>query len=142
TILVYIFVKYFSANIQRVRDQLNNIAKGDLTKDPVHVKTKDEVGDLATSLNQMQSNLKLMISETNQVSEHMTNQSDELTKTADVLNPMNAQTATAMEELASGPESQAYMGTELAEKMQPFKTEREVANENTSQVHQVSQEVI
>ena len=142
TILVYIFVKYFSANIQRVRDQLNNIAKGDLTKDPVHVKTKDEVGDLATSLNQMQSNLKLMISETNQVSEHMTNQSDELTKTADVINTNTAQITTAMEELASGAESQAYNATDMAENMQQFKTEIDEANENTSQVQQVSQEVI
>lgn len=139
---VYIFVKYFSANIYKVRDQLNYISQGDLTKDPVKIQSKDEIGELATALNHMQASLREMISETNTVSEQMTTQSESLTQTAAFINTNTEQITTAMEGLASGSESQADNATEMAENMQQFKTDIDEANQNTIQVQEASHDVI
>lgn len=141
-VFVYLFVKYFSENIHKVRDQLNYISQGDLTKEPVNILTKDEIGELANALNHMQANVRAMISETNNVSEQMTTQSEALTQNAALINTNTEQITTAMEGLASGAESQADNATEMAENMQQFKTEIDEANKNTKQVQQVSQNVI
>ncbi|WP_234998310.1 methyl-accepting chemotaxis protein [Salirhabdus sp. Marseille-P4669] len=139
TILVSIFIVWFIANriakpIKTVSARMNQLANGDLDGEEVSVKSKDEIGDLATSLNRMQHNLKDMIQNVSSASETINSQSTELTRYAEEVASGSEQIAITMEEISKGSEEQATASSELNETMGRFVNEiAEVAftGENT-----------
>lgn len=56
-VMLYFTVAYFTKPITKLRDITSDVAKGDLDIE-IQVKTKDEIGELASSLKQMIKNLK------------------------------------------------------------------------------------
>ncbi|MEK4230564.1 methyl-accepting chemotaxis protein [Solibacillus sp. FSL H8-0538] len=70
--------------LRQLKDQMNEIAQGngDLTK-TIHVKNKDELGEVATSFNQFISSLRKMITQISSSSERVAASSEEFSASAE-----------------------------------------------------------
>ncbi|SET16255.1 methyl-accepting chemotaxis protein [Oceanobacillus limi] len=139
---IYVFVKRFSGNLSLIQNRLGKIANGELNNEKVIVKSKDEIYELASTMNVMQDNLKETVQKVETASKHVTEQSEALTRSAEEVKAGSEQVATTMQELASGSESQADSTSELSSTMQSFSKEVENANEIGSSIHESSSKVL
>ena len=125
---------YISNNISKpillVRNQMNAIARGDLTNEKLAAKTKDEIGELITATNTMSEQMKTVISKINEVSEIVSSHSEELAQSAHEVTASAEQIAATMDELAAGSENQANSSTDLSNAMVEFSANIQEANEN------------
>ncbi len=126
-ILVAIFLsRGISASSQAVLDQAEAIAAGDLTRDDLKIRTRDELGDLTTAINTMSGGLKRMIvaiaenavriasasEELNASSQQITANSEETATQADVVSRAAEQVTQNLQTVATGAEE---MGTSIRE---------------------------
>lgn len=91
----------FIKPLYRLMDHVNRIGQGDLTGE-VEIKTKDELGSLAKSLQNTTNNLRNLISEVNKSSDHLAASSQELSASAQQTSDGAAQTATTVSEISMG----------------------------------------
>lgn len=141
-IITWWFANRISKPINLVTKQMEYLADGDLTIGDVEVKTNDEVGRLACSLNNMKRQLQTMITNVARASESMSSQSEELSQSSSEVKSGSEQVAVTMEELASGAESQANHASELSTAMQTFTGTMEEVNENSKAIEASSEEVL
>src|SRR5690625_3713419 len=125
-----------------VTEHMNLLAAGDLTQETIAIRTKDETGQLANGMNEMQDGLRGLISDVSEASEVVSSQSEELTQAANEVRAGSEQIATTMEELASGSEQQANHANELSSMMSSFTRKIEEVNENGEQIRHSSDEVL
>ena len=95
--------------IIKVMERMKLIASGDLSNEPLETKSQDEVGQLVVATNEMNNNIRELLSEINVVSGSIAGQSEELTQSANEVNAGSQQIATTMQELAAGTESEAKL---------------------------------
>ena len=100
-LLGYYLSNMFSKPIRLVVDQMKLIASGDLTREPLKVKSKDEIGQLMSANNAMADSMRNILKKINNVSETVSSQSEELTQSANEVHAVTEQIAMTMEELAS-----------------------------------------
>ncbi|WP_342514833.1 methyl-accepting chemotaxis protein [Sporosarcina sp. FSL K6-1522] len=146
-ILFSVVVALQSANsitkpVKRVMDRMNSIAKGDLSEEPLEVRSKDEVGQLIHATNEMNNNTRQLLNEINAVSETVASQSEELIQSSDEVNAAAHQIAVTMQELAVGIEGEAQSVSELAVMMESFTSKVEEANEKGESIQRSSGEVL
>lgn len=142
SVIIWLFANHISKPIRMVTDRMSILASGDLTKEEIQVKSKDEVGQLAKSTNIMQSKLKEIIGNISIASEVMSAQSEELTQSTNEVKISSEQVATTMEELASGAETQANSSSDLSMSMAEFATKVDEANGHGESMQTTSQRVL
>jgi methyl-accepting chemotaxis protein len=69
-------------SISRVADRAQTIAEGDLTGEPMHMDSNDEVTSLASSINRMQESLREMIRTVMEISDIVSEDSAKLSRSA------------------------------------------------------------
>lgn len=131
-----------SRPIKKVMDRMNAIANGDLSHEPLVVRSRDEIAQLVDATNIMNKNTYELIKEISIVSDSVTEQSEELTQSANEVNTGSEQIAITMQELASGSETQATSASDLATNMSTFTTKVEEANSNGTSIQQASNDVL
>lgn len=141
SILLYV-TRSLVRPIRLVEEQMNFIANGDLSKDLLKVKTKDETGRLANALNQMQNGLKDMIRNVSSASHSMASQSEELNQAANEVSTGSEQMTKTMEEIAIGSETQANRSSDIATMMGSFVSKIERVHEDGEAVQEASQQVL
>ena len=141
-LIVWLFANHISKPISLIKDRLTRLSEGDLTEDPIQLKTKDETSKLADATNQLQSKLKEIIHQISDASETMTSQSAELTQSANEVKCGSEQIAVTMEELASGSETQANASSEISSAMSAFTAKVVEANEHGEQIQESSYKVL
>ncbi|MEN1970051.1 cache domain-containing protein [Lentibacillus sp. N15] len=139
---IWIFAKNIANPINKVTGQMTQLAEGNLTQQPLHLKTKDETGRLAAATNHLQSWLKEIVTNLSNTSEMLTSHSEELTQSANEVKAGSEQVATTMQELASGAETQANSSTDLAANMSSFTTKVKEADTEGKSIHQTSNDVL
>lgn len=82
------------------------IATGDLTQRDIIVKNRDEIGELASTFNQMKKNLQKIINQVRSNAEQVASTSDELSASVEETNKATEQITVAMQEVAIGAEKQ------------------------------------
>lgn len=146
-LLVGIFIIWLFANtianpIRKVTSHLNNLAQGDLTKEKVQVKSKDETGLLANALNELQDKIRIIIQNISAATDSLSSQSEELSQSSNEVMQGSEQIASTMQELSSGAETQANNTGELSMAMQNFAQEVEDADQYGEQIYDSSGEVL
>ncbi|SHF91744.1 methyl-accepting chemotaxis protein [Ornithinibacillus halophilus] len=140
-LLFYFLSKSITKSLGRVVVMSNKISTGDLTVQSLPFNGKDEIGQLADSMNQMKDNLLKTIQQVAEVSETVSNQSEELTQSANEVKIGSEQVASTMQELASGAETQSSRSSKLANGMNHFLSNVQTANDNGIQIKQGSEAV-
>ncbi|MCQ6274239.1 methyl-accepting chemotaxis protein [Bacillus sp. V3B] len=141
-IMGIILSSMISKPIRLVMDQMKLIASGDLSKEPLKTKSRDEVGQLVIATNEMADSMRELLKQINIVSETVSSQSEELTQSANEVMAGSEQIAMTIQEMASGSETQANTSSELSSIMGSFSIRVQEANENGVQIEQSSNEVL
>lgn len=123
------------------------IALGDLTVADIHIKNRDEIGDLARSFNVMKTNLRNLIHQVGISTEQVAASAEELTASAEQTSKATEQIASAIQEVASGSEQQsasvdqsAQTVNEMAQEIQKIAANAQKVSASSLQASQVSEE--
>ncbi|MCL6587397.1 MAG: HAMP domain-containing protein [Anoxybacillus sp.] len=106
--------KRISDPVEQLSKQAEQIANGNLAVEELHVKNRDEIGQLAHSFNAMVKNLRTLIHEVSQATEHVASSAEELTASAEQASAATNQVTMAIQEVASGAEYQEKSTEESA----------------------------
>lgn len=129
-ILVFFLLKRMLKGIPHITNVMEQLALGNLSQEQLKSTSKDEIGKLVTSTNQLNQNLRDIVSQINVVSESVSSQSEELTQSANEVKTGSEQVASTMQELAAGTETQANSASDLSFSMNSFADKVQEANEN------------
>ncbi len=106
--LAFLLVRNIGVRLSSVRDRAKLIAQGDLSGAPLGSSTRDELGDLAAGVNEMQKNLQQMIATVSLSAERIAAAGEELSATsaqqvqgAETQNDQSQQVASAMHEMSA-----------------------------------------
>ncbi len=82
-----------SGATQSVLAQAEAIAAGDLTRDDLQIRSKDELGDLTAAINKMSASLKTMIVSITENAQHVASASEELSSTGQQISANSEETS-------------------------------------------------
>lgn len=128
--------------IQSVMKRIMSITNGDLDHQPLKSTGRDEVAQLIVSTNQMNEQLKEIMTNISKVATTVSAQSEELTQSSNEVMTATEQITITMEEIASGTESQANHSSELSDRMTSFSENIEITKNYSSNVQQESNQVL
>jgi len=131
-----------SKGIAKVVSRMKDLAKGDLSKEPLAVISEDEIGQLTVAINEVTENNRDLLNQINNVSESVSSQSEELSQSAIEVKAGADQVASTMQELASGSETQANRASEMSAAMSSFSEKVNEVNDHGKEVQIVSQDVL
>lgn len=120
-VIAIITASIISKPVKVVANRMKELADGNLQLEPLVVKTRDEIGTLMSSANDMNDKLKQTIHSIYTVSETVAASSEELAQSSNEVQAGTEQITVTMQELASGTETQASTTGDLAETMTAFK---------------------
>ena len=141
-VLALITANLITTPLLKIRDRMKMVADGELNHEPLEQKSYDELGELTVSANQMQKNLRDTIEKMLVVSQSVTNQSEDLTQSANEVQQGSKQIASTMYELSEGSESQASRAAEMVRMMDDFTGRIELAHLEGADVARSSTEIL
>ncbi len=111
SVLVLLFAFYISGTIAKpvlhITEHVKQVANGDLTKEHIDIKSKDEIGELGKHFQEMTVNLRKLINQVASASEHVAASSEQLTASAEEASRATEQISSSAQQIASGAEQQA-----------------------------------
>ncbi|WP_236334611.1 methyl-accepting chemotaxis protein [Paenibacillus auburnensis] len=139
SLLLAVFIAFFIANIfskpiQRLNASAILIAKGDLTGEPIMLKSRDELGTLNASFNTMKVSLHAMIQSVSKTSEQVGASSEELLASAEQNKSASGKISRTIEQLAVGTADQVNMVNRSLQEM------TQMAN-NSKQISELAKSV-
>ncbi|MGG0288029.1 methyl-accepting chemotaxis protein [Peribacillus butanolivorans] len=141
-LLALVTANIITKPLLKIRDRMKVVANGELNHEPLEQKSNDEIGELTLSSNQMQKNLSDTIEKMLVVSESVSNQSEDLTQSANEVQQGSRQIATTMFELSEGSESQANRAADMVHMMEEFTRKIQQAYSCGEEVSQSSTEIL
>lgn len=119
-LIMFLISRGVSRNLNKVVAITTEVANGNLAVESMDYNGKDEIGKLATAINQMKANIRNILIKVTDASHAVSSSSEELTQTTNEVNQGGEQIASTMSELASGSEIQANSASDLSENMGNF----------------------
>ncbi|MFC4024781.1 methyl-accepting chemotaxis protein [Oceanobacillus longus] len=123
-IIGFVLTLLISRSIRKGLNKLvtitTELANGNLFVSSIEYNGKDEIGQLASSVNLMKNNIQKIIQNVSSASVAVSSSSKELTQSANEVKERNTQIASTMEEISSGAETQANSASDLSESMNEF----------------------
>ncbi|MBP3950096.1 methyl-accepting chemotaxis protein [Bacillus suaedae] len=110
----FLFSRYLTTAINKIVTRLHQVAEGDLSGDALSIKSKDELGVLASGMNQMQTNLRQLVQQTTDTSQQVSASSEELSASAEQSTDATEQMAKLALESAEGAEQQLQQLNEVS----------------------------
>ncbi|MER1985757.1 MAG: methyl-accepting chemotaxis protein [Solibacillus sp.] len=107
-------IKNITVPLRRLTDAANVIASGDLRQEPIVVKTKDEINELAQAFNTMKANLSNLISNVSLNVASTTAAAEQLAHSTDEVTAATNDIANRMEVVALGSSQAAKVGSDCA----------------------------
>lgn len=141
-VLALVTANLITTPLLKIRDRMKMVADGELNHEPLEQKSYDELGELTVSANLMQKNLRDTIEKMLVVSQSVTNQSEDLTQSANEVQQGSKQIASTMYELSEGSESQASRAAEMVRMMDDFTSRIELAHLEGADVARSSTEIL
>ena len=103
----FMVASLISNPLKKVLTSVDQVATGNLSIEDVKIRSRDEIGQLATSFNTMKNNLHALALQVSQSSEQVAASSEELTAIAEQNTQASTQIATSIEQVARGTEKQS-----------------------------------
>lgn len=130
-LVAYVIGRMISLPVAAVVQSASRIAAGDLTGEPIVVRNKDEIGDLAQAFNIMSANLRTLIHQVGDSAERVAASSEELTASTEQTATATEQVAITMGEIATGMDTQVRMASDGFQTMNELTTGFQQVTENT-----------
>lgn len=141
TIIALFIALFFALNMRRnigvIIGVLKKAAGGDLTGH-VALNRKDEFGVLGNSINDMISNMKVLLNKVNQIGTLVQSSSDTVTSTSEILASSSDQIGTAISEIESGASSQAVEAEKGLDQMAGLSDEINMLSTNANTIETIS----
>lgn len=128
--------------VRLVTKRMNKIADGDLSSEPLQLKSRDEIGQLGIAIDGMSQVNRELLHKITTVSKTVSSQSEELTQAANEVKLGSEQVAMTMQALASGAETQANISSDLSDSMELFAVKANESSENGNSVQEASHVVL
>ncbi|MFN2340650.1 MAG: methyl-accepting chemotaxis protein [Halanaerobium sp.] len=116
-IIAYFFSKRITKPIIKAVRMAEEISGGNLAVEKIKIKTNDEVGGLADSLNKMLDNLKSMIKNVSDIASNLSASSQELSASGEEVAASADQVGDSIQQVASGAEEQSAQVEETNSKI-------------------------
>ncbi len=129
-------------NLQTIVSVTDEIANGHLVTEDVIYDGKDEIGQLASAVNQMKRNIRNILKNVLDASVSVSTSSKELTQSATDVREGSEQIAITMDELTVGAETQANSASDLSERMNTFVDTIRISETYGESVSEASAEVM
>lgn len=113
-LIVFWIVRSITRPLKELMGSTEKIAGGDLSEEIV-IRSKDELGELSNSVNQMRINLRHLIGQLGINTDHVASTSEELSASAEQTSRATEQISTSIQEVALGSEKQVSSATEATE---------------------------
>lgn len=140
--LMIVISRRITYNLEKLVDITSEVAKGNLKVNSLNYEGKDEIGQLASAVNQMKDSIRNILVKVASTSKSVSSRSEALTQSANEVKEGNEQIAGTMEELSSGAETQANSASDLAEAMNDFVQKVKVSDENGQEIAIKSNDVL
>jgi len=137
-IIIYFVVRSLVKPIRAVAENAHQIAKGDLTVEEMKIKSKDEVGHLAASFNQMLMSLREMAKQVGMTSKNVADAAEELSATAEQSTEISKQVADSINEVAAGMDEQSVNTSNSSEMLKEVAESVKQVSENAHNVAQAA----
>ncbi|WP_425446324.1 methyl-accepting chemotaxis protein [Dethiothermospora halolimnae] len=114
--LILLLTKFMLRKVPLILNGLSSVANGNLSA-KLNIKTNDEVGEIASKFNIMVTNIKDLITTSNNISETLLDSADNLANSSDNASVVIDEASTAVDEIAKGVNEQAIemeQGAKLA----------------------------
>lgn len=137
-IVIIVFSNHLSKPIQALSEQVQQVASGNLNVGEIQVKNKDEIGILASSMNQMTANLKEIIGQVCTSSQQVAVTSEELSASSEQTSLATEEIATSIQEISSGVEQQIRSAEQMSTVVSEISTGIEHISKNIQEVSESS----
>lgn len=132
-IVAFFVVSRISKPIEKISADLKRLATGDLTKG-TDVSTRDEVGVMASSLNEMIDSFRKTLGIVKESANEMASSSEEMSSSAEEVNASAEEVSSTIQQVASGSQKTAEFSNQMVEKTKQ-------AEESSSKGQQAAAEV-
>lgn len=133
-----LLTRLISTPLKKLAEAALKIAEGDLSIEDIHIRNKDEIGDVANAFNKMTQNLKEMIMKVNEVSEQIASSSEELSASSQEVSASVEEVASTVNQLAAGANSQAQEASHTSQSINEIVSRIEMVAERANSVYQAS----
>lgn len=117
-ILITLFItRLITVPVNKLATAAKSIADGDLSQEDVEIRTKDEIGNLGHSFNEMKRNLHSLINNVATNVEHTTAAAEQLAASTDQITLSSEEVAKSIEMTSEGASQSATTGQESATAM-------------------------
>ncbi|PUU89429.1 MAG: methyl-accepting chemotaxis protein [Halanaerobium sp.] len=106
-IIAYFFSKKITNPISKAVEMAEEISAGNLSVSKLKIKSNDEIGDLADSLNKMLTNLKVIIKNVSDIASNLAASSQQLSASGEEVAASADQVGDSIQQVASGAEEQS-----------------------------------
>ncbi|PKM50330.1 MAG: hypothetical protein CVV02_11925 [Firmicutes bacterium HGW-Firmicutes-7] len=134
-IIGLLFSRMLVGNIKKLVQGANIYASGDLTYS-LSIESNDEVGDLANAFDKMGENLRKLITEVVDISQHLLSSSEELSATSQETSAGSREVTETVTQIAEGTGQQADAIEKTASLINDVNLKVMKVSENTDQVNQ------
>lgn len=105
-IVIFVFAKHLSKPLKALSEHVQYVASGDLTVDELHIKQKDEIGQLAQDVNKMTSSLRQIIGRVTDTSQQVAATSEQLSASSEETSRATEEISQSIQEISTGSEQQ------------------------------------
>lgn len=140
-LLMIVISRSVRNKLMAVIGMTREVAKGNLAVKKMNHDSRDEIGQLADSMDEMVEQLREMVYKVQDVSETVSSQSEELTQSAQEVGQGAEQVASTMEELSSGAEQQANSSNQITHLSKELNEQVVQANESGQALQNSSYQV-
>lgn len=130
----WLLIRNITSSVKKVVQVTNRVADGDLQVDALQIHAKDEIGQLAVSVNSMVGNLKALIHNVKDAAMQVAASSEQLTASAEQSSTVAGQIASATQQLAAGADQQLKSVSEATESVSKMTTGLQQISANSQEV--------
>lgn len=140
TVVTFIVARSFARPIMEIQKVSEEVSNGNLSVDTLKIRSNDEIGRLASSINEMLLQIKGLIMQASSIAEKVSSSSEELAASSNEMKDGIEQVAATSEEIAGGASSQASDATETLDRVRTVTDQTEMMATHAKEMKQYSEE--